>query len=273
MPPTVVGDTLSLNYTKCFLHYSRPALSIFFQATFPPPPLPLTGPAVTRNLSKQWNDIAAIHQFSCPLLYAVLTETGLTEQTLAKDQLRCVLLHHVFTELLWGHFRPISSWMSERKICWVEWLKVWDNGTVNNQEMGSKRILKRSQLRPPPPTSGTSSGSSRGDNSAGKRSNVDFFRMRHHRNLIDNFGNIMKGLEINSKSDVPILVGKVEINPTKQFGIVLNWTETGHGSLDWVIMSHTKAPCKHGCYVDGFFLAPLKVEITFTDILSYFDGK
>ena len=78
------------------------------------------------------------------------------------------------------------------------------------------------QLRPPPPTSGTSSGSSRGDNSAGKRSNVDFFRMRHHRNLIDNSGKIMKGLEINSKSDVPILVGKVEINPTKQFRIVLN---------------------------------------------------
>ena len=166
-------------------------------------------------------NIATISQFSCRLLYAVLTETGQVK-TLAKDRLRCVLLHHVFTELLWGHFGPISSWMSERKICWVEWLKVWDNGTVNNQEMGSKRILKRSQLRPPPPTSGTSSGSSRGDNSAGKRSNVDFFRMRHHRNLIDNSWKIMKGLEINSKSDVPILVGKVEINPTKQFGIVLN---------------------------------------------------
>ena len=65
----------------------------------------------------------------------------------------------------------------------------------------------------------------------------------------------MKGLEINSKSDVPILVGKVEINPTKQFGIVLNWTESGHGSLDWVIMSHTKAHSKHGCYVDGFSVA------------------
>ena len=60
------------------------------------------------------------------------------------------LEHHVFTELLWGHFRPISCWMSERKICWVEWLKVWDNGTVNNQEMGSKRILKRSRSRPAP---------------------------------------------------------------------------------------------------------------------------
>ena len=251
-----------------------PGSSVFSskQASLPSPPQSLD--PRWRRICQNKNDIAAIHQFYCPLLYAVLTETGLTGQTLAKDQeLRCVLLHHVFTELLWGHFRPISCWMSERKICWVEWLKVWDNGTVNNQEMGSKRILKRSQLRPPPPTSGTSSGSSRGDNSAGKRSNVDFFRMRHHRNLIDNSWKIMKGLEINSKSDVPILVGKVEINPTKQFGIVLNWTEPGHGSLDWVIMSHTKAPCKHGCYVDGFFLSPLKVEITFTDILSYFDGK
>ena len=122
-----------------------PGSSVFSskQASLPSPPQSLE--PRWRRICQNKNDIAAIHQFYCPLLYAVVTETRLTGQTLAKDQLRCVLLHHVFTELLWGHFRPISCWMSERKICWVEWLKVWDNGTVNNQEMGSKRILKRSQ--------------------------------------------------------------------------------------------------------------------------------
>ena len=102
---------------------------------------------------------------------------------------------------------------------------MWDNGTVNNQEMGSKRILKRSQAssgRRHQPPAHPPAAPEETTRSAGKRSNVDFFRMRHHRNLIDNSWKIMKGLEINSKSDVPILVGKVEINPTKQFRIVLN---------------------------------------------------
>ena len=161
---------------------------------------------MTRNLSKI--NIATIHQFQCRVLYAVVTETDQVK-TLAKDRVRCVLLHHVFTELLWGHSRPISSRVSQRRSCWVKWLKVWDNGTVNNQEMGSKRILKRSQLRPPPPTSGTSSGFSRGGGgNSDLKNSPECAGLLHHLNLIENSWKIMKGLEINSKSDVPMLVGR-----------------------------------------------------------------
>ena len=31
---------------------------------------------------------------------------------------------------------------AEIEICWCKWLKVWDNVSLNNQEMGSKRVVK-----------------------------------------------------------------------------------------------------------------------------------
>ena len=109
-----------------------------------------------------------------------------------------------------GHFRPISSWMSERKICWVEWLKVWDNGTVNNQEMGSKRILKRSQAssdrRHEPPAHPPASPEEKREDEI--KISVKCASPLHHLNLIENSWKIMKGLEINSKSDVHMSVGE-----------------------------------------------------------------
>ena len=38
------------------------------------------------------------------------------------------------------------------EICWCKWLKVWDNVSLNNQEMGSKRTVKP-EPEPQPPSS------------------------------------------------------------------------------------------------------------------------
>lgn len=59
------------------------------------------------------------------------------------------------------------------EICWCKWLKVWDNVSLNNQEMGSKRTVKPEPEPEPPSSRNIYPGSDNCDRGGARQINAD----------------------------------------------------------------------------------------------------
>ena len=76
---------------------------------------------------------------SGPTLASARAKWAIKLQRLLLNWLYYIWLDVVLGAGILEQFPPRDA---EIEICWCKWLKVWDNVSLNNQEMGSKRVVK-----------------------------------------------------------------------------------------------------------------------------------
>ena len=148
--PKSFWDTLSQNYIKCFRHYSR-WVFVSLNWDFFPVLTQISGRAWDWRSSLQLSleNIFVINQSVD--FYWLKSMQFCPAVTLASCSEGNGPLMSAFV-VLW----PISDQFPPGgrgiEICWCKWLKVWDNVSLNNQEMGSKRTVNP-EPEPQPPSS------------------------------------------------------------------------------------------------------------------------